>query len=1165
MLAAKGTPIVCSCGKTCKNHRGMKIHQTRSGCQLREKQKQRTGLPGETREKTSQVSNHSASSLSAPVFSMTGGGSATVVSQAVYETPNSKNVAASELPNIEDSPIFGNHGNEESPIFKSRKRPKDVEPCRDEILVFPEEWCAAPLSQEDTTHNLAKERKQPTSSERKQKVTWPKSNDVKWKQFDEDLDQILQTTLIGPATRKLQALPSLAYALGKERFGLEKPPGTAKSVTIPNRRSCEIKKLRLELRCLRKRYRLSTVITRKGIVELREQLRTRLKTLTTAERLRRKRREKAKSRADFISHPYKFAKTLLTDQKTGKLESSQKDVEEYLTNTHSDQQREEPLGNCNRICPEKEPDFPLDMKEPSWKEVCEVVRKTRACSAPGPSGIPYKVYKKCPKLLRRLWSLLRVVWRKGTIPTCWQQAEGCLTPKEENSKTIEQFRTISLLSVEGKIFFAILARRLTSYMTQNAYINTSVQKGGVPGLSGCVEHTSALTQLLHEARINNKDLTVVWLDLANAYGSIPHQLIKEALQHYHIPTNAENLITSYLNNINLRFSCEGFTTKWIPLEKGIVTGCTISVILFIMGMNMIIKTAERESRGPKTNSGIHLPSNRGFMDDMTITTETHIQTRWILKALDETVTWARMRFKPAKSRCLVVRNGKVTNKYRLYIQNEEIPALTNNPVKCLGKWFDTSLSDKNSQAMLTQQADEGLRRIDKSGLTGKFKAWIYQHSLLPRLTWPLMVNDIPISLVEKLEQKVSKHLRIWLGLPPSFTSIGLYGKTNRLQVPLSSLVEEYKVAKTRLLLTLRDSTDEMIRNAGIEVRTGRKWSVTQTVDSAEASLKHQDIVGNTNKGREGLGTRLQQRWDQANKSERRALVQSEVRREEEKSRSAKAVQLGPQGHWTRWNVPERKLTWQELWTYEPLRLSFLLRSVYDLLPSPTNLHRWKLIENPNCQLCEKTGTLRHVLSGCPTSLSQGRYRWRHDQVLKDMAHILELERKKNRPPVMKGRQMIKFVKAGETKPTTKNATGILQESRNWEMRADLKKRLQFPEEVAHTTLRPDIVLWSKSPKLVILIELTVPWEERIDEAFEFKRSKYEELVQTCRENGWKTWIFPVEIGCRGFPSQSVWKMLGSLGIKGKARTTAAHQLGKAAERTSCWLWLQRGTTTWQSA
>ena len=264
----------------------------------------------------------------------------------------------------------------------------------------------------------------------------------------------------------------------------------------------------------------------------------------------------------------------------------------------------------------------------------------------------------------------------------------------------------------------------------------------------------------------NNSLTVVWLDLANAYGSIPHQLIRRALQHYHIPDHTSKLIMNYFDNIHLRFSCGNFNTNWLELQKGIVTGCTISVILFVMGMNMIIKAAERESRGPKTSSGIRLPSNRGFMDDMTITTETHIQARWILKAPDETVMWARMQFKPVKSRCLVIQKGKVTDKFKLSIQGKAIPSLTNNPIKCLGKWFDSSLTNKDSKERLQHQVAQVLRCIDKCDLSGKFKAWIFQHGLLPRLVWPLMVNEIPISSVEKVEQVVSKHLRRWLGLPP---------------------------------------------------------------------------------------------------------------------------------------------------------------------------------------------------------------------------------------------------------------------------------------------------------------------------------------------------------------------------------------------------------------
>ena len=74
---------------------------------------------------------------------------------------------------------------------------------------------------------------------------------------------------------------------------------------------------------------------------------------------------------------------------------------------------------------------------------------------------------------------MKVVWRKGDVPVEWQQAEGIFVPKEEVSKDIGQFRTISLLNVEGKIFMSVVARRLTPFMTSNGYIDTSAQKGGV--------------------------------------------------------------------------------------------------------------------------------------------------------------------------------------------------------------------------------------------------------------------------------------------------------------------------------------------------------------------------------------------------------------------------------------------------------------------------------------------------------------------------------------------------------------------------------------------------------------------------------------------------------------------------------------------------------------
>ena len=84
---------------------------------------------------------------------------------------------------------------------------------------------------------------------------------------------------------------------------------------------------------------------------------------------------------------------------------------------------------------------------------------------------------------------------------------------------------------------------------------------------------------------------------------------------------------------------------------------------------------------------------------------------------------------------------------------------------------------------------------NKSGLPGKFKAWLYQHGILPRILWPLLVYKFPISTVEGLERRVSSHLRHWLGLPRSLSSIAFYGNKNKLTLPINSLTEEFMVTR----------------------------------------------------------------------------------------------------------------------------------------------------------------------------------------------------------------------------------------------------------------------------------------------------------------------------------------------------------------------------------
>ena len=98
-------------------------------------------------------------------------------------------------------------------------------------------------------------------------------------------------------------------------------------------------------------------------------------------------------------------KRLFGARRSGKLENSKEEVQEHLRKIHSDERRERKLEECDKLVPPEEPKKQFDESELKFKEVHDVLNKTRATSAPGAHGIQYRVYKNCPKLTRRLWKL----------------------------------------------------------------------------------------------------------------------------------------------------------------------------------------------------------------------------------------------------------------------------------------------------------------------------------------------------------------------------------------------------------------------------------------------------------------------------------------------------------------------------------------------------------------------------------------------------------------------------------------------------------------------------------------------------------------------------------------------------------------------------------------
>ena len=142
------------------------------------------------------------------------------------------------------------------------------------------------------------------------------------------------------------------------------------------------------------------------------------------------------------------------------------------------------------------------------------------------------------------------------------------------------------------------------------------------------------------------------------------------------------------------------------------------------------------------------------------------------------------------------------------------------------------------------------------------------------------------------------------------------------------------------------------------------------------------------------------------------------------------------------------------------RLKFIIKAVYDLLPTPANKCRW-FDTDEKCLLCGENGSLNHILAGCDVARSQGRYTWRHNKVLRELASIIQEKIVNNvKNPEKKS---IAFVKPGEKAKINKSfqQESFLSSADDWKMSVDLEQRMKIPGRVAVTDLRPDITILSE--------------------------------------------------------------------------------------------------------
>ena len=148
------------------------------------------------------------------------------------------------------------------------------------------------------------------------------------------------------------------------------------------------------------------------------------------------------------------------------------------------------------------------------------------------------------------------------------------------------FRPITLESVPLKVFTSCLRNAIFSFLSNNNLIDHQIQKGFTSKLSGTLEHTAQMANIIKKAKTKQRSLKITLFDLKNALGEVHHNLVQEVLRYHHIPDHMQSLVRSLYTD---------FQTFFINVGRGVLQGDCLSPLLFNLCFNTFIQHIKDEN------------------------------------------------------------------------------------------------------------------------------------------------------------------------------------------------------------------------------------------------------------------------------------------------------------------------------------------------------------------------------------------------------------------------------------------------------------------------------------------------------------------------------------------------------------------------------------------
>ena len=217
-------------------------------------------------------------------------------------------------------------------------------------------------------------------------------------------------------------------------------------------------------------------------------------------------------------------------------------------------------------------------------EVKQVMIQLPTMKAAGPNRIPNEVYKYLAgPLAPMLTEVINKALEKGQLPAHFLEGDISMLYKKDDRTDPTNYRPITLLNTDYKIFTRVLAHRMKQVVHEFV---SDCQKGFVPDVF--IAEATAMLRMV-EAYINEepeeREGIFLFLDMEKAFDRVSYDFTMKGLQKLGMGDNFCKWVGMMYNTEKApkrRMYVNGYYSEWFDIKSGVAQGCPLSPLLFLI-------------------------------------------------------------------------------------------------------------------------------------------------------------------------------------------------------------------------------------------------------------------------------------------------------------------------------------------------------------------------------------------------------------------------------------------------------------------------------------------------------------------------------------------------------------------------------------------------------